>query len=439
MPDGDQCQSPVWPQQQHRPLPRSTALVNCSSGMVPQSDQAQPFYTPSSSAGTWNDCCLDSQPHRPSLSNAPRSHLGAAAPLQSVHPAFGTHQNRTAEQGSVVHSSSPPITARPYPPAQQWGPSGNPFLVNSGDPPLTSSATVLSSGTPQPTWQQPPLPGALTGHSLPVASQQRAPPAFQQRQTGSPASSSCPINHPCYAHLDLSRPLCLQQPTAFAQCALGQRSDSPLQQHQHHSATGPLPASCGFGVCPAASCLQLPATVDDAHVRRRSAVGTCTSVLLPHSLQHHQQQQRFLPQQEQQQQQEPLHLQQQPSGHYAARSAGNGPQTGCPVSIQHPLHRQRQQQPYTFVGETVHADQMQRAPYHRQLAAHQAVQQQEEAQEEDWGASAQQPQQQSFVDDGDAFHTAAAGTGNWLFALFAFVTSDADGSCGPKGVLHDAK
>ena len=87
-----------------------------------------------------------------------------------------------------------------------------------------------------------------------------AQPWVHSRQTPSPApvsGPSGPVSHPLYPHLDLSRPLCLQQPSAFAYSgggvpALGPCHESPslsgsfqqVQQLQANAACSPaLPGS----------------------------------------------------------------------------------------------------------------------------------------------------------------------------------------------------
>lgn len=115
--------------------------------------------------------------------------------------------------------------------------------------PVQLACSSSTNPAPQPSRLQP-QSGAfpIQASSLGLAQWVTAP--FQQRapcrQTPSPAFASCPsshTSHPLYAHLDLSRPLCLQEPSAFApgSSGIGVCADSPFQQlsrHQQQQPTG---------------------------------------------------------------------------------------------------------------------------------------------------------------------------------------------------------
>ena len=116
--------------------------------------------------------------------------------LQSSMPSSysipqGTWQHSSTPGMSLTHTSNPAADTSPCPwvvPPQH--PQG--FPVSNPTPSLTASPAVPAWAVPQPE--------AATGQ-------------FPRADAASRPASRC--DHPLYAHLDLSRPLCLQQPAAF--------------------------------------------------------------------------------------------------------------------------------------------------------------------------------------------------------------------------------
>jgi len=124
---------------------------------------------------------LQEQPQGQFRAPSPASSLGQVLPCNDLGPKQGPHG---------VQSSAP------------W--LHNPAWTHWQDSDSMLPAIVGLAGPTQ--WSMHP-------------SHQRPP----SRQAPSPAFATCPsghVSHPLYPHLDLSRPLCLQQPSAFAQSAI---------------------------------------------------------------------------------------------------------------------------------------------------------------------------------------------------------------------------
>ncbi|KAL0025913.1 hypothetical protein WJX77_002354 [Trebouxia sp. C0004] len=112
------------------------------------------------------------------------------------------------------HAPSPASSLGQVLPCNSSGPQQGPHGVESSAPWLHNPAWVR--------WQD---SDSLLSANVGLAGPTRWPmhPSHQRppsRQTPSPAFATGHGSHPLYPHLDLSRPLCLQQPSAFAQSAV---------------------------------------------------------------------------------------------------------------------------------------------------------------------------------------------------------------------------